>query len=216
MTSFFSRYWLERKEPDNAFQPIEQTAFARCPRKTHAGLLGGRAGSSAGMLANLWLVTRNVATIILIPGTVTVYIPYLILGRVDVPSPGSWSWHQYAAAFVLSAGVAILLRSIWSFARVGRGTLAPFDETRKLIVVGLYRYVRNPMYVAVMMILLAESWFFGSSRLLIYAGIFFVAVNLMVIGYEENRLRYKYGDEYRRYCAHVGRWIPGRAYEDAD
>ena len=160
------------------------------------------------MSESLWLFTRNVAMIILFPGVVTAYIPYRLLAPVDVPGPDSWSADQYAASLLLIVGAAILLVSIWSFARVGRGTLAPFDETKTLIVVGLYRYVRNPMYLAVMMILLAESWFFWSSRLLIYAGICFVVANLIVIGYEENRLRYKYGDEYRRYCAHVGRWIP--------
>lgn len=150
--------------------------------------------------------------IVLFPGTVTAYIPYRILWPVDIPSPDSWSLSRYAAAFVLLAGVAVLLMSIWSFARVGKGTLAPFDETRKLVVVGLYRYVRNPMYLAVMTILLAESWFFWSGRLLLYAGVCFAVTNAFVIGYEENRLRYKYGDEFRRYCAQVGRWIPrGRA-----
>ena len=153
--------------------------------------------------------------IILFPGVVTVYIPYRILAPVVVPSPDSWSLPQYAATLVLIVGVTILLVSIWSFARVGKGTLAPFDETKKLIVIGLYRYVRNPMYLAVVMILLAESWFFWSSRLLTYAGICFVVANLIVIGYEENRLRFKYGDEFRRYCAHVGRWIPGRPYDNA-
>lgn len=145
---------------------------------------------------------------VLFPGTVTAYIPYRILTPVEVPSPDSWSLPQYAAVLVLISGAAILLMSIWTFARVGNGTLAPFDETKKLVIVGFYRYVRNPMYVAVMMILLAETWFFWSSRLLIYAGICFVVANLLVVGYEEIRLKYKYGDEFRRYCTHVGRWIP--------
>ncbi len=164
------------------------------------------------MAEGLWLFTRNLAMIILFPGVVTVYIPYRILAPLEVPNPVSWSVSQYAATLVLVAGAALLLASVWSFARVGRGTLAPFDETKTLVVVGLYRHVRNPMYLAVMTILLAESWFFSSGSLLIYAGIFFVVVNLMVIGYEENRLRYKYGDEYRRYCARVGRWIPRRTH----
>lgn len=153
--------------------------------------------------------------IVLFPGTVTAYIPYRILAPVEVPSLDEWSLRQYAAALVLIAGVAILLTSIWSFARVGKGTLAPFDETEKLVVAGLYRYVRNPMYLAVMMMLLAESWFFWSNRLLLYAGVCFVVANLIVIGYEENRLKYKYGDEFRRYCTHVRRWIPGGRYENA-
>ena len=116
------------------------------------------------------------------------------------------------ASLLLAIGASILLRSIWSFAHVGKGTLAPFDETQKLIVVGLYRYVRNPMYVGVMLILLAQSWFFWSSTLLSYTGFCFIVANIIVIGYEENRLRHKYGDEFREYCRHVGRWIPGKPY----
>ena len=98
------------------------------------------------------------------------------------------------------------------FARFGKGTLAPFDETQKLVVVGLYRYVRNPMYVGVMLILLGESWFFWSGRLLAYSGFCFIMSNILVMGYEERRLRYKYGEGYRRYCRHVGRWILGTSY----
>lgn len=154
--------------------------------------------------------------ILLFPGTVVGYIPYRLLGSVDVGSPDAWASPQYAATALLVIGVSILGKSIWSFARVGRGTLAPFDETDRLIVVGLYRYVRNPMYVGVMFILLAESWFFSSTTLLLYTGTCFAVANVLVIGYEENRLRYKYGDEFRRYCEHVGRWIPGKPYDPAD
>lgn len=167
----------------------------------------------AGMAENVWLVLRNVTMIVLFPGTVTVYIPYRLFTPATISDPNSWSLRQYAAVFLLMTRAAILLKSIWSFARVGRGTLAPFDETNRLIVVGLYRYVRNPMYVGVILILLAESWFFWSSRLLTYTVICFAVANIIVIAYEENRLRYKYGDEFRRYCEHVGRWIPGRPYD---
>ena len=165
------------------------------------------------MLEGIGLAIRNVLTIVIFPGTVTIYIPYLLLKPINFPDPTSWLWTEYLAVLFLLIGVAILLISIWSFARVGRGTLAPFDETQKLIVVGLYRFVRNPMYVGVILILLAESWFFMSSALLLYTGLFFLLANVMIIGYEENRLRHKYGDEYRHYCNHVGRWIPGKPYD---
>ncbi len=164
------------------------------------------------MLENLWLVTRNVAMIVLFPGTVVVYIPYRLLAPFSIAELISWSVTQYVAVLVLAIGVSILLRSIWSFAHVGKGTLAPFDETQKLIVVGLYRYVRNPMYDGVILILLAESWFFWSSVLLSYTGFCFIVANILVIGYEENRLRHKYADEFRQYCRRVGRWIPGKPY----
>ena len=154
--------------------------------------------------------------IVLFPGTVVVYIPYRLLAPSIIPDAYSWSLAQFSAVISLAIGAAILFRSIWSFARVGKGTLAPFDETHKLIVIGLYRYVRNPMYVGIMLILIAESWFFRSDTLLKYTGFCFIVANIIVIGYEENRLRYKYGDEFRRYCKHVGRWVPGRPYHPLD
>jgi protein-S-isoprenylcysteine O-methyltransferase Ste14 len=153
--------------------------------------------------------------IVLFPGTVAVYIPYRLLAPFSLSGPDQWSLTQFVAVLLLSIGAVILFKSIWSFARVGKGTLAPFDETQKLIVVGLYRYVRNPMYIGVITILLAESWFFWSIRLLTYTAFCFVVANILIIGYEENRLRYKYGDEFRHYCEYVGRWIPGEPYDHA-
>lgn len=146
--------------------------------------------------------------IILFPGTVVVYIPYRILEPVSLPAPASWAADQYAAALLSLGGASMLLYCIWTFASVGRGTLAPFDETRKLVIVGLYRYVRNPMYIGVLLILLAEAWFFRSADLLLYAGFCFVFANLLVVGYEENRLRHKYGEAFRHYCRQAGRWWP--------
>ena len=153
--------------------------------------------------------------IVLFPGTVAAYIPYRLLAPIELQSLSQWSLSQYLAAIFILFGIGILLTCIWLFARVGKGTLAPFDETRKLIVVGLYRYVRNPMYVGVTLILLGESWLFWSIRLLGYTGVVFAIFNVLIIGYEENRLRFKYGDEYRQYCSSVGRWIPGRSYQAA-
>ncbi len=164
------------------------------------------------MLENLWLLTRNLVVTVLFPGTVVVYIPYQLLDPYGAPELTSLSLPQYSAMLLLATGVAILFKCIWSFAYVGKGTLAPFDETQKLIVVGLYRYVRNPMYVGVVLILLAESWFFWSPALLSYTGFCFIVANMLVIGYEENRLRHKFGDEFRQYCRHVGRWMPGKPY----
>ena len=151
--------------------------------------------------------------IVLFPGTVTVYIPYRLLRPTAVPDPAIWSASQWGAMVVIAAGTAILLWSVWEFGRTGRGTLAPFDETETLVINGLYRYVRNPMYVGVIAILLGESWFFESVSLLKYAVLCLVIANILVIGYEEKRLRYKYGDAYRQYCSKVGRWIPGYPYK---
>lgn len=143
-------------------------------------------------------------------------MPYRILVSEGVAAPNEWSWVRYPAVVAIAGGLAILLRCVWEFAHHGRGTLAPFDEPRHLVVQGLYRYVRNPMYVGVVLMLVGQSWLFWSRPLLLYALGVFVAFNVFIMGYEELRLRAKFGPEYEDYCRHVGRWIPARPYRGAD
>lgn len=93
---------------------------------------------------------------------------------------------------------------------MGRGTLSPVDPPRELVIRGLYRYVRNPMYVGVSLIVLGEAALTRSRALLLYWAVFFAAVNVFVIGYEEPNLRRRFGESYERYTQRVGRWIPRR------
>ncbi len=144
--------------------------------------------------------------VLLFPGTVTVLVPYTILMLTGQLHSGPWSLYQFCAATVIFGGITLLFQSVWAFAYIGRGTLAPFDETDKLVIVGPYRFVRNPMYVGVLLILIGESWFFGSFWLLGYAGFMLVAFDIYIIGYEEVRLRSKYGDDYEQYMEDVCRW----------
>jgi protein-S-isoprenylcysteine O-methyltransferase Ste14 len=108
----------------------------------------------------------------------------------------------------MALGTGLLLTCIWEFARSGRGTLSPVDPPRKLVVRGLYRYVRNPMYLSVTILVLGELILTRSQALLIYWIIWFAAVNLFVIFYEEPTLRRQFGEEYERYTREVGRWLP--------
>ena len=105
-------------------------------------------------------------------------------------------------------GLPMVLDSFARFAIQGLGTPAPVLPTRHLVVTGLYRHVRNPMYVAVVTILIGEAIFFLSVPVLIEAGIFFILANLFVMGYEEPALRRKFGESYEEYLQTVGRWIP--------
>lgn len=104
--------------------------------------------------------------------------------------------------------MSLLAACIWDFARVGRGTLAPVDPPRQLVVRGLYRYVRNPMYLSVTTIVLGELILTRSIALLIYWAIWFAVVNAFVIGYEEPTLRRQFGASYESYRETVPRWIP--------
>ena len=106
------------------------------------------------------------------------------------------------------------------FARSGRGTLSPVDPPRHLVVRGLYRYVRNPMYLSVTAIVLGEVPLTRSSALAIYWAVWFACVNLFVIGYEEPTLRRQFGASYEEYARRVGRWLPlasqPQRHEDAE
>ena len=115
---------------------------------------------------------------------------------------------QIVGVVGIVAGVLLELACVWEFARSGRGTLSVVDPPRELVVQGLYRYVRNPMYLAVSLILLGEALAIGSKSLFGYWAVFFLLANAFVIGYEEPNLRARFGESYDRYTRSVGRWIP--------
>ena len=161
------------------------------------------------------LFLRSVFFTLILPGTVTVIIPSLILSRQPIRALAQWAVPQYAGAVEIVIGTAILLRCIWDFARIGRGTLAPIDPPTKLVVKGLYRYVRNPMYVGVLLLLLGEAITFESVALLLYTALWFIAVHLFVVLYEEPALRRRFGAAYDRYCDSVRRWLPGKRFDQS-
>lgn len=142
------------------------------------------------------------------PGTVTVLIPCLVFSpHFPARADGATPWH-YLGLLPLSIGAGILSRCIWDFAVSGRGTLAPVDPPRYLVVRGLYRYVRNPMYVGVLLVLLGEALLFKSLPLLCYAIGFWTVAHLFVLLYEEPTLRRQFGESYESYCRKVHRWLP--------
>ena len=110
---------------------------------------------------------------------------------------------------LIAIGLPIVLDSFARFAFQGLGTPAPVFPTRHLVVSGLYQYVRNPMYIAVVSLILGQGLFFGSVSVLEYGVAVWVAFHLFVLIYEEPTLRGSYGHEYQEFCEHVPRWIPG-------
>ncbi len=111
-------------------------------------------------------------------------------------------------ALLIVMGAPVLIESFARFALVGRGTPAPLAPTERLVVSGLYRHVRNPMYLAVVALIFGQALLFGSSRLLAYGALVWLAVHLFVLLYEEPTLRGRYGDEYEAYRSAVRRWWP--------
>ncbi len=142
--------------------------------------------------------------VLLIPGTGGVYVPGLILAG----SGATFGHIAWPATVLVGAGVALVTWCFWVFLAAGRGTPAPWDAPRRVVAVGPYRWVRNPIYVGALMIVLGEAWFFLSVPLVLYAIAVAVGVHLLVVTYEEPALRAQFGDEYERYRRRVPRWIP--------
>jgi protein-S-isoprenylcysteine O-methyltransferase Ste14 len=143
---------------------------------------------------------------LLLPGTAAGYVPFRILralGRLAPPEP---TLSSLAASLFIVAGTAALLRCVWEFFSTGRGTLAPVDPPVVLVVGGLYRFTRNPMYNAVLVILLGQAWLFRSWVLALYALGVLVIFHLFVVLYEERTLEARFGASYRAYAQAVPRW----------
>jgi protein-S-isoprenylcysteine O-methyltransferase Ste14 len=144
---------------------------------------------------------------VLLPGLFAGYFPWRYFGLRNVVIDLAAPRHVVGLAAIL-AGVLLLAACIWEFARSGRGTLSPLDPPTTLVVRGLYRYVRNPMYLSVTTIVLGEALLTGSVPLFVYWAVWFAAANLFVLGYEEPTLRRQFGASYEEYARRVGRWIP--------
>jgi protein-S-isoprenylcysteine O-methyltransferase Ste14 len=139
------------------------------------------------------------------PGTVLVLVPRWLLGGFPRPEPGPLTW---LGELVILLGAAIYFRCAWEFAVRGLGSPAPIAPTKFLVTTALHRYVRNPMYIGVLTVLLGEAVTFRSAVLLGYATFFCVPVELFVVFYEEPALRRQFGESYEEYRRSVPRWIP--------
>jgi protein-S-isoprenylcysteine O-methyltransferase Ste14 len=148
------------------------------------------------------LALRNLLFTIVVPGAGGVYVPWLI---VRGESPAAW----YAVP-VIALGAALYAWCVWAFASVGRGTPGLWDAPRLVVAAGPYRWVRNPIYIAAVLIVSGEAWLFLSPGLLLYAAGLAVACHLIVVGYEEPRLRARFGEPYETYRRSVFRWLPHR------
>jgi len=146
--------------------------------------------------------------LVIAPGIVAGYVPWRICGwHVGSPLLGTSSF-RLVGVLLIAAGLPVLLDSFARFALQGLGTPAPIFPTRHLVVSGLYQYVRNPMYVAVVTLIVGQGLFFGSARVLEYGIAVWVVFYLFVLIYEEPTLLNSYGLEYEEFCANVPRWIP--------
>ena len=158
---------------------------------------------------------RHLKAAVLLPGMVTITIPAVILATSgtgvgwDLEAP--WSGLTLVAgATLVMCGLALWWWTVRLFARLGEGTLAPWDPTQKLVVAGPYGYVRNPMITAVLAVLIGEAVLAGSPWIAAWALAFFAINALWFTRVEEPGLLERFGDEYERYRREVPRWMPRR------
>lgn len=146
--------------------------------------------------------------LLVVPSTVAVVVPWWIAGWRMRPAlfPGA----RPAGAALTVAALAVLLDSFARFALHGLGTPAPVLPPRRLVVSGLYRWVRNPMYVAVLSVITGQGLVTGAVGVLGYAALVWLAFHLFVVAYEEPGLRRTFGADYDASLASVPRWIPRR------
>jgi protein-S-isoprenylcysteine O-methyltransferase Ste14 len=150
----------------------------------------------------LWI--KNLTFTVIVPGSVAVYVPlWLARGRPEASGPT-----VALAVTLFAAGTAIYAWTVWDFATFGRGTPAPIDAPQKLVVRGLYRFSRNPMYVGVLTVLLGHVALFRWSGLVCYAAAVLAGFHTWIVVYEEPRLASTFGNEYDVYRRQVGRWLP--------
>jgi protein-S-isoprenylcysteine O-methyltransferase Ste14 len=149
---------------------------------------------------------RTLIFTIIVPGFWTVLVPYWVVGR---GARLELNGEVVAGGLLVVAGVALyLLCAFWGFAMHGKGTPAPIDPPKKLVVEGPYRVVRNPMYWSVLCVTLGEALAFRSVALAEIGCVFFAFAALFVMVFEEPMLRRKFGEEYEAYCRRVPRWLP--------
>jgi len=156
----------------------------------------------------MFVVVRAVTYAALFIGLVLIYVPARLLSWSGIVRPAAIEVQQVAGMVIGAAGAAVALWCIFTFASIGRGTPAPFDPPRRLVIQGPYRFVRNPMYIGAGLALAGAALFYESLPLLGYAGLFFLATHLFVVWYEEPTLRRTFGQEYEAYCRQVRRWWP--------
>jgi protein-S-isoprenylcysteine O-methyltransferase Ste14 len=154
------------------------------------------------------VLVRAITYAALFIGLVLIYVPARLLSWSGIVRPVAIEVRQVAGMVIGAAGAAVALWCIFTFASVGRGTPAPFDPPRRLVIQGPYRFVRNPMYSGAGLALAGAALFYESWPLLGYTGLFFLATHLFVVWYEEPALRRTFGQEYAAYCSRVRRWWP--------
>ncbi len=157
----------------------------------------------------MFVLVRTITYAGLFIGLLLIFVPARLLSWSGISQPDVIGVSQVIAMIVGAAGAVVALWCVFTFAFTGRGTPAPFDPPRRLVIEGPYRFVRNPMYLGAGLALASAALFYWSLPLVAYTGCFLLATHLFVVLYEEPTLKRIFGREYEAYCREVRRWWPG-------
>lgn len=146
---------------------------------------------------------RTLKSFIALPGTFAIVLPGL-LAYFDPWRQKYW----IPGILVMFLGFIFLLCCVRDFYKSGKGTLAPWDPPKNLVVVGLYRHMRNPMYICVLLLVLGWGLYFQSAIIALYAVILAIGFHIRVVTSEEPWLRSQFGNDWELYCTNVKRWVP--------
>ncbi|MGQ0702198.1 MAG: methyltransferase family protein [Gemmatimonadales bacterium] len=158
----------------------------------------------------MFVLIRAITYATLFIALLLVFLPGQVLEWSGIAPPGDIGILEAIGIAVTALGGGLALWCVLAFAFIGKGTPAPFDPPRRLVISGPYRYVRNPMYIGAAIALAGAAIYYRSPALALYTGAFLVITHLFVIGYEEPTLTRLFGPEYQEYRRRVRRWIPGR------
>jgi protein-S-isoprenylcysteine O-methyltransferase Ste14 len=160
------------------------------------------------MASRIKAALGSLAFLIFAPGVVAGLMPWLITHWRPLPPGDDLGALRWMGLILIAAGLAVVLEAFARFAWEGLGTPAPVAPTRTLVVSGFYRFVRNPMYLAVTALIFGQAVLFASWGVAPYGVVIAAAFHMFVRLYEEPTLRQAYGEEYAAYCAATPRWIP--------
>lgn len=150
-----------------------------------------------------WRMVKTLIFTVVMPGTVGLYVPQALKnGHSKLPFSSPW-----LGIALFACGAAVYFWCAWDFVSKGLGTPAPIDAPRVLVVKGLYRFTRNPMYVGVTCVILGQAVYYGSRSVAVYVCVVVAAFYLFVVFYEEPTLRRLFGSQYEEYCSRVPRWV---------
>jgi protein-S-isoprenylcysteine O-methyltransferase Ste14 len=158
-------------------------------------------------MKSLWLALKNILYVIVALGVIAGWLPLRVFERRPL-WPADWAWPQWAGVALILPGVLVFLQCVWVLAVRGQGTPAFFDPPKKLTKRGSYRWVRNPMYLALFALVAGEALFFRSGHIGVYFVCLVCALHLLVVLHEESALRFRHGAVYEDYKREVPRWMP--------